>query len=54
MDCDGPLLVKYGTVRKLTVVRTYTAVFVSLTVKAVHLQPVSVITSAAFIAALEQ
>ena len=41
VDYAGPFYVKYGYVRKLTVVNTYVSVFVSLSVKAVHLELVS-------------
>ena len=54
VDYAGPFLVKYGSVRKPTVVKTYLCVFVSLTVKAVHLELVSDLTSEAFIAALRR
>ena len=50
----GPVLVKYGHVRKPTVVKTYICVFVSLTVKAVHLELVSDLTTYAFIACLRR
>ena len=41
VDYAGPIYVKYGYVRKPTVVKTYVCVFISLTVKAVHLELVS-------------
>ena len=53
VDYAGPLLVKYGMVRKPTIVKAYICVFISLTVKAVHLEAVSDLTSEAFIAALD-
>ncbi len=37
----GPLQVKYGMVRKPVTVKAYICIFVSLTVKAVHLEAVS-------------
>ena len=52
VDYAGPVIVKYGHVRKLTVVKAYICVFVSLTVKAVHLELVSDLTTDAFIACL--
>ena len=52
VDYAGPVLVKYGTVRKPTVLKAYICVFISLTVKAVHLEVVSSLTSEAFVAAL--
>ena len=54
LDYAGPLLVKYGYVRKPTLVKSYVCVFVSLSVKAVHLELVSNLTSEAFIAALRR
>ena len=49
---SGPFLMKYGSIRKPTVVKVYLYIFISLTVKAVHLELVSDLTSEAFIAAL--
>ena len=54
IDYAGPFLVKHGYVRKPTVVKAYLYVFISLTVKAVHLELVSDLTSEAFIAALRR
>ena len=54
VDYAGPVLVKYGHVRKLTVVKAYICVFVSLTVKAVHLDLVSDLTTDIFIACLRR
>lgn len=48
----GPVYIKYGYVRRPTVVKAYICVFVSLSVKAVHLELVSDLTANAFIAAL--
>ena len=52
VDYAGPVLIKYGHVRKPVVVKAYISVFVSLNVKAVHLELVSDLTTEAFIAAL--
>ena len=52
VDYAGPLYIKYGYVRKPTVVKAYMCVFVSLSVKAVHLELVSDLTSEAFIVCL--
>ena len=52
VDYAGPVLIKSGSVRKPVIVKAYVSVFVSFTIKAVHLEPVSDLTSAAFIAAL--
>ena len=54
VDYAGPVLVKYGYVRKPTIVKAYVCVFVSLTVKAVHLELVTDLTSDAFIACLRR
>ena len=52
VDFAGPILTKFGHVRKPTIVKSYICVFVSLTVKAVHLEVVSDLTTEAFIACL--
>ena len=52
VDYAGPILIKYGHVRRPTVVKAYISVFVSLSVRAVHLELVSHLTSEAFIACL--
>ena len=52
LDYAGPFLLKYGSTRKPTVIKAYVCVFVSLTVKAVHLELASDFTTDAFIAAL--
>ena len=49
IDYAGPILTKYGYVRKPTLVKSYVCVFVSLSVKAVHLELVSDLTTEAFI-----
>ena len=45
---------KYGSVRKPTVVKTYAFVFVSLSVKAVHLELSSDLNTEAFVACLRK
>jgi len=50
VDYAGPFLVKYGYVRKPTLVKAYICLFVCLTVKAVHLELVSDLTTESFIA----
>ena len=50
VDYAGPIYIKHGYVRKPTIVKAYICVFVSLSVKAVHLELVSDLTSDAFIA----
>ena len=54
VDYAGPLQIKYGHVRKPTIVKAYVCVFVSLSVKAVHLELVSDLSTDAFIAALRR
>ena len=54
VDYAGPVYLKYGHSRKPTVIKTYVSVFVSLSVKAVHLELVSDLTTDAFIAALRR
>ncbi len=54
VDYAGPVLIKYGYVRKPTIVKAYVCIFVSLTAKAVHLELVSDLTSDAFIACLRR
>ena len=54
VDYAGPIYVKYGYIRKPTIVKAYICMFVSLTVKAVHLELVSDLTTEAFIACLRR
>ena len=54
VDYAGPFLIKYGYVRKPTVVKAYICLFVCLTVKAVHLELVSDLTAEAFLAAFRR
>ena len=52
VDYADLFLIKYGMVRKLTLVKAYACIFVSLAVKTVHLEVVSDLTSESFIATL--
>ena len=52
VDCAGPMYIKLGSIRKPTVVKAYIAVFVSLSVKSVHLEVVPDLTTEAFMACL--
>ena len=52
VDYAGLVKIKYGMIRKPTIIKAYICVFVSLSVKAVHLEAVSDLTSQAFIATL--
>ena len=54
IDYAGPVLIKYGYVRKPTVVKANICVFVSFSVKAVHLELVTGLTTEAFIACLKR
>ena len=54
LDYAGPFLPKYGSIRKPSTVKAYVCIFVSLTVKAVHLELVSDLTTEAFIGALRR
>ena len=54
VDYAGPVYIKYDYVRKPTVIKAYVCVFVSFSVKAVHLELVSDLTSEAFIATLRR
>ncbi len=54
VDYAGPVLIKYGYVRKPKLVKAYICVFVSLSVKAVHLELVTDLTSEAFIACFKR
>ena len=54
VDYAGPLYVKSGMVRRTTTVKAYICLFVSLSVKAVHLEIVSALTTEAFIATLRR
>ena len=54
VDYAGPVCLKVGHVRKPTLVKAFICVFVSLSVKAVHLELVSDLTTDAFIACLRR
>ena len=54
VDYAGPFYIKYGHVRKPTIVKSYASVFVSLSVKAVHIELASDLTAEAFIACLRR
>ena len=50
VDYAGPFLIKLGSTRKPTIVMAYSCLFVSLSVKAVHIELVSDLTTEAFLA----
>ena len=52
LDYAGPFILKYGSVRKPSFVKAYVCIFVSLSIKAVHLELVSDLTTDTFIVAL--
>ena len=54
VDYAGPIQIKLGSVRKPILMKAYVCVFVSFSVKAVHIELVSDLTSEAFIAALRR
>ena len=54
VDYAGPLLIKLGATRQPVLVKAYVSVFVSFSVKAIHLEVVSDLTTDAFIAALRR
>ena len=54
VDYAGLVLIKYGHVHKPTIVKAYICVFVSLAVKAIHLELVSDLTADAFTACLQR
>ena len=49
VDYAGPLLLKVGNIRKPTVVKVYLCIFVSMAVKAVHLEAIADLTTEAFL-----
>lgn len=53
VDYARPLYLKLGAVWKPTIIKAYVAVFISLTIKAVHLEIVSSLTTEAFTACLQ-
>ena len=54
MDYAGPILTKSGSKRRLIITKGYICVLVSFFVKAVHIEPVTELSTAAFIAALQR
>ena len=55
VDYAGPIyIIKSGPVRKPIITKSYAAVFVSLSVKAVHLEPVTELITSAFVATLRR
>ena len=54
LDFAGPLYLKRGSTRKPVMVKSYVCVFVSMSVKAVHLELVSDLSTKSFIACLRR
>ena len=54
LDYAGPLYLKHASVHKPVILKSYVCVFVSMSVKAVHLEIVSKLTTDAFIACLKR
>ena len=54
IDYAGLVYIKHGFIHKPTVIKAYVCVFVSLSVKAVHLELVSDLSTDAFIATLRR
>ena len=54
LDYAGPVYIKQGSVRKPVLVKAYICVFVSLSVKAVHIEAVSDLTAELFLACLRR
>lgn len=54
MDYGGPFLVKASRYRKLTPTKIYLALFICMSVKAVHVEIVSDLSTEAFLAALDR
>ena len=54
VDYAGPKMVKAGPVHKPVIMKAYMYIFVLFTVKAVHLEAVSKLTTVAFIACLSK
>ena len=54
LDFAGPLYLKQGSVRKPIILKLYVCVFISMSVKAVHLELVSHLTTESFIACLRR
>ena len=54
VDYTGPIMVKIGPVHRPVIMKAYMCVIVSFTVKAVHLEAGSELTTVAFIACLHK
>ena len=54
VDYAGPIYIKLGAIRRPVIVKAYVAMFVSLSVKSMHLEAVSDLTAEAFLACLHR
>ena len=54
VDYAGPLYLKRGSIRKPTILKSYVSIFVSMSVKAVHLELVSDLSTESFIGCLRR
>ena len=54
IDFAGPFTIKKGHTRKPVKIKSYVCLFICLSTKAIHQEPVSGLTTAAFIAALQR
>ena len=54
VDYAGAFHIKYGSVCKPTIIKAYVCIFVSLSVKAIHLESVSDLTTDAFVTTLRR
>ena len=54
LDFTGPLYLKRGSMRKPVILKSYVCVFVSMSVKAIHLELVSDLSSESFLASLRR
>ena len=54
VDYAGPMMIKSGSIRRPVIKKAFVCIFMSFTVKAVHLEAVSELTTTAFIACLHR
>ena len=52
VDYAGPVYIKYGFIRKPNIIKAYICIFVTLSVKAIHIELVSDLSTDAFVASL--
>ena len=54
IDSAGPVYIKHVFIRKPTIVKAYICIFVALSVKVIHLELVSDLSTDAFVASLRR